>query len=227
MPKQTRTNTKRSPAFDPSELADLIHTPAVGSGVSSHLLSRPDRESEPGEPDMTTVAAYDMTTAATEPDYFRPPYPATEAVTDQTTVVASQQSPIPIWVSESGNYVPAGKVRPHIAAEDALSAAEKAIYGLLESIAVPGSGAARTAQAGYQAIMRRTGLSKKTVQRTIDKLVEKDFLAIAIPSDSNYRTPTTYSVFDSGAVMVRHKAGGRLHVARFGPGVGFVRLLTA
>ena len=39
MPKGSRSN-RRQPAFDPSELEDLIFTPAVGTGVGSHLIDR-------------------------------------------------------------------------------------------------------------------------------------------------------------------------------------------
>jgi hypothetical protein len=37
MARASRSN-KKQPAFDPSELTDLIFSPAVGSGVGSHLL---------------------------------------------------------------------------------------------------------------------------------------------------------------------------------------------
>ena len=41
----------------------------------------------------------------------------------------------------------------------------------------------RVVQAGYDFIMKRTRLSKKTVQRITDKLTDKDFIAIEVPAD--------------------------------------------
>src|SRR5690242_2921708 len=77
------------PEFDPSELDDLIFTPAVGSGVGSHLLQQQTESttvvvSDP-EPDQSPVDTIDMTTVV-------PP--------DMTTEVVSQQ---PLYIPASGN----------------------------------------------------------------------------------------------------------------------------
>ena len=42
MPRGLRSSRKQ-PDFDPSELDDLIFSPAVGTGVGSHLINRPPR----------------------------------------------------------------------------------------------------------------------------------------------------------------------------------------
>ena len=56
-PERPRSKSKSQLAFDPAELEDLIHTPAVGLGVSSHLLSR----AEPPD-QVTTVDKLNLTT---------------------------------------------------------------------------------------------------------------------------------------------------------------------
>src|SRR5271170_5268894 len=72
MARASRSN-KKQPAFDPSELQDLIFSPAVGTGVGSHLLGTPEhspasaetqqnRSGESTTVDMSithTVARYD------------------------------------------------------------------------------------------------------------------------------------------------------------------------
>src|ERR1700689_266071 len=71
MARASRSN-KKQPAFDPSELQDLIFSPAVGTGVGSHLLE-PHEDSH--SPKMVnrgsdiletpTVGVYDSTTVDT------------------------------------------------------------------------------------------------------------------------------------------------------------------
>jgi hypothetical protein len=41
----------------------------------------------------------------------------------------------------------------------------------------------RLVQAGYQHLMDTTGLSKKTIQRVIDRLIAKDFISVERPAD--------------------------------------------
>ena len=197
MSSPSRSKNKTNPAFDLNELADLIHTPAVGSGVSSHLLERPGDH-------MTTVVTFNSTTGV---------------LLSQTTVAMSNH----IWVSEDGAYVPPKKVRRIDSALDALSAAEQSVYEFLAGLQAEGR---EVAQAGYDLIMKRTGLSKKTVQRIIDKLIDKDFIAIEIPADIYRRTSTVYRVFPYDAVLARHARKDRLYIAKIGPGKVYVRQLS-
>ena len=197
MSRPSRSKSKTNPAFDFSELADLIHTPAVGSGVSSHLLERPEGY-------LTTV----VTTHTTTEDKLH-----------MSTVVKSDQ----LWVSEDGAYVPPKKVRRIHSALDALSSAEQTVYELLARFQPEGGEAV---QAGYDLIMKRTGLSKKTVQRIIDKLIDKDFIAIEIPADIYRRTSTVYRVFPCDTVLARHASKNRLYIAKIGPGKVYVRQFT-
>ena len=69
MARTSRSN-KKQPAFDPSELTDLIFTPAVGSGVGSHLVGTMRDFPAPGAEakriaDMTTVDDLVMPTVVT------------------------------------------------------------------------------------------------------------------------------------------------------------------
>ncbi len=197
MAKASRSR-KSQPAFDPSELEDLILTPAVGSGVGSHLIN------------TTIVDKIDMPTVVEE---------TPEPAPDMTTVA--------IWITEQGEFVPASRVRRIVAARDVLSPAEEAIYGTLweKGIAAP-EGDARIAQAGYDYLMKQTRLSKKTVQRIIDRLIAKEFIAIERPADIYLRTSTVYRVFDNQAVLDRQARRGRFHAAKIGPGFVYARRLN-
>jgi predicted transcriptional regulator len=132
-------------------------------------------------------------------------------------------------VTDDGTLLAPSKVRPIQDARDALSAAENGVYELLWSVeADPGGEEPRskTAQAGYDFIMKRTGLSKKTVQRVIDKLTEKGFIEIDTPADIYRRTSTIYRVYSADAVRRRQIAQQRENVAHIGPGVVYVRPLA-
>src|ERR1700679_4383479 len=68
MARGSRSN-KKQPAFDPSELQDLIFSPAVGTGVGSHLLEPHEDSHSPkivnrGSDilETPTVGVYDSTT---------------------------------------------------------------------------------------------------------------------------------------------------------------------
>lgn len=200
-PERPRSKTKSRLAFDPSELEDLIHTPAVGLGVSSHLLSRP----EPAE-DMTTVVKSEMTTVVS---------------TDVTTVVDSAPPPGSLWRTESGALLTGRQVHPIRSLDDVLSDAERRVVEFLHSVARPGQGSLLAA-AGYDGIGRATGLSRKTVQRVMAKLREKDVLAVDQPADIYTRSVTVYRIRDEAAVLRLHRQRGRTHAARVGPGVVYV-----
>lgn len=204
MATQNRPRVKNNPVFDPSELADLIHIPAVGTGVSSHLL-RP-------------VESLELSTVDKSPVVSMP------TVDKLTTVPTSIQSEN--WVSEDGLFISPAKVRPIRFPQDALSHAEQKVYYLLwqggsrEGEESPTeAGRPRRVQAGYDALGRGTGFSKKTIQRNIEKLIEKGFVAIETPADIYRRTSTTYRVFPFVDVRRRQLEKQRSHVARIGPGV--------
>lgn len=197
-----KPSRSKQPAFDPAELADLIFTPAVGSGVGSHLVRTPER-------DVTTVARRNPATVVTSEDPV-----------DVTPVVTSD----PAWVTESGERVPASRVKPIRTAQDALSSAERAVYDALwnspSAQAEPDD--SRLSQAGYDNLVRRTRLSRKTIQRVVDRLIEKEYIAIGKPADIYPRTSTVYRVFGDRTILRRQAARGRFHVVKIGPGFLYV-----
>lgn len=206
-----KPSRSKQPAFDPAELEDLIFTPAVGSGVGSHLVRTP-------ETNVTTVVATKLPTVA---------------ILEQTTVVRSEgesdMTPVvrfdPAWITESGERVPASRVRPIRTTQDALSSAEQVVYAALWNRAFDTQGGQETdrvSQAGYDDIVRHTRLSRKTIQRVVARLLEKEYIAIEKPADIYQRTSTVYRVFGERAILQRQAARGRFHVVKIGPGFLFV-----
>jgi hypothetical protein len=182
--------------FDPSELDDLILTPAVGTGVGSHLVNQ-----------------YKKTTQVIQKQ-------PTMVIINETTVGT-------MWITEAGDVLPSSRIKQIRLLEDILNATEKAVYETLWNHlgAVP-QDYSRLVQAGYQYLMDTTGLSKKTIQRVIDRLIIKDFIARERPADIYERQPTIYRVFGFPQVLTRLEEQGRLHAARIGPGVVYARPLA-
>jgi len=256
MPQPLRPKrTKRQLDYDPSELEDLIHTPAVGTGVSSHLLSPSiakesrDKTTEDTSQETTVVTLSrtdhplsDVTTvdmSAYSIDLTDHPNETTDpnltievnlAPHDKLTTDPNL-TPVrwpTLWITEKGDPVPPKKVRRVRLAQDALSASEERVYDVLWAIA-PASDrllASRRAQAGYDFLTKKTRFSRKTIQRIIDKLIEKDFIEIEVPADIYSRAATVYRVFGYQAVLDRLAQRQRLQVAKIGPGVVFVRAMV-
>src|SRR5688572_29511423 len=124
-----KPSRSKQPAFDPAELEDLIFTPAVGSGVGSHLVRTPNAEIDP-----TTVVTTQVATAVTS------------AEMDVTAVGRSGGSG---WVTETGESVPHSRVRPIRTASDALSAGELMVYEALWNWGSSAPQGDRICQAGY------------------------------------------------------------------------------
>jgi predicted transcriptional regulator len=135
----------------------------------------------------------------------------------------SRRSPINLWVTDDGDLVSQSRVRRIRIAQDVVNSAEEAVYDTLwntktaQGTAASGD-SARIVQAGYDYLMKRTRLSKKTIQRVVDRLIHKDFIAIEKPADIYRRIPTVYRVFDYRAILAHHLRKGRTHVAKIGPG---------
>ena len=265
MAKASRSRTKL-PEFDPSELEDLIFTPAVGSGVGSHLLhtERPEENPEKPEPtdkttvDMSTVTVAESPTvdrntektdnsqcfealiesttvvdselntvvASNEPTVVESARAVTKTTVDTSTV--GRSIPVSLWLTESGEIVPASRVKRIRLAQDVLSPAEESVYDTLWGVkSTPAfkeeRESYRIVQAGYDFLMKRTRLSKKTIQRIVDRLMDKGFIAIEKPADIYLRTSTVYRVFAYRAVLDRQAQKGRFHVAKIGPGFVYVR----
>lgn len=214
MTKASRSR-RAQPAFDPSELEDLILTPAVGSGVGSHLVNLSGAPPAPPE----AAAPVHLTTVDR-------PEPATVVEAPKAAEAAAAR-PVALWLTEAGEPIPAARVQPIRSAGDVLNSAEGSVYSILWGAAeeeAGGSGDAfRVTQAGYDALMKRSRLSKKTIQRTVDRLIDKGFLEIHTPADIYRRTSTVYRVYSFGAVLERQAARGRTHMAKIGPGFVYVR----
>jgi len=267
MAKASRSRTKL-PEFDPSELDDLIFTPAVGSGVGSHLLQsqEPEDKPEPDEKttvDMSTVDVIELPTVdRTKEKTGNQPFSeslrqvTTVVVSDSGTVVDSNKTtvvgaatapspstvdtstvdastvdrsfPVSLWLTETGEIVPASRVKRIRLAQDVLSPAEESVYDTLWGVKSTAAfkeerESYRIVQAGYDFLMKRTRLSKKTIQRIVDRLMDKGFIAIEKPADIYLRSSTVYRVFAYRAVLDRQAQKGRFHVAKIGPGFVYVR----
>ena len=139
-----------------------------------------------------------------------------------------RRSPVKLWVTDDGDLVSQSRVRRIRIAQDVVNSAEEAVYDTLWNTktaqdAAASGDSARIVQAGYDYLMKRTRLSKKTIQRVIDRLIHKDFIAIEKPADIYRRIPTVYRVFDYRAILAHHLRKGRTHVAKIGPGFTYAR----
>ena len=114
---------KNHPDFDPRELDDLILTPAVGTGVGSHLI---------GQAPHSAIQSRHKTT---------------EASSYKSIVVSNYETTMAMmWVTEAGDLIPASRVKPIRVPQDILNAAELAVYeSSLESC---GGGSTGTQPAG-------------------------------------------------------------------------------
>lgn len=259
MAKASRSN-KKQPAFDPSELEDLIFSPAVGKGVGSHLVGPLDattvaRSKHQSRLDLSTVDTTDSspidiplltTVAMSEDTQDAPDEPnlATVVTSLLPTVARSPQppplvhpalSPKPasthkLWITENGDLVADARVRKIRLAQDVINSAEENVYDTLwnaKLIQTDEREACRLVQAGYDYLVKRTRLARKTIQRIVAKLLEKDFIAIETRADIYQRSATVYRVFSYKAVLEKHLKKGRLYVAKMGPGFSYARLLES
>lgn len=126
-----------------------------------------------------------------------------------------------IWVTEQGELVPQGRVKRIGPAQDVLNSAEESVYDTLwvaKSVITSGDEHSRTVQAGYHYLAKKTRLSKKTIQRIVDKLIQKGFIEIEQQADIYARTSTIYRVFSYSAVKEHQRRRNRFYVAKIGPG---------
>ncbi len=277
MAKASRSN-KKQPAFDPSELEDLIFSPAVGKGVGSHLVGPADlstiaRSKLSTSVNPTTIAWFPLTTEDTDlvttvvtsepaplgsssqeavsPTPDRPTTvdrsvlaPVVNA--DLATVVnpilspvaapsppsPPRPAPIPgghkLWITENGDLVAEARVRKIRLAQDVINSAEENVYDTLwnaKLLQTEEREGCRIVQAGYDYLVKRTRLARKTIQRIVAKLLEKDFIAIETRADIYQRSATVYRVYSYKSVLDRHIKKGRLYVAKMGPGFSYAQPL--
>jgi hypothetical protein len=192
MAKASRSS-KKQPDFDPSELEDLIFSPAVGKGVGSHLIA-------PAH--TTTVVTSDPPQPLSEPagvsgnlSTVVEPHIATVVTSSPPTVATSTQpkTPAQLWITEHGDLVSAARVKRIRLAQDVINSAEESVYDTLWNaslIACDDRDSSRLVQAGYDYLVKRTRLSRKTIQRIVAKLLEKDFIEVDTRADIYHRQPT-------------------------------------
>jgi DNA-binding MarR family transcriptional regulator len=155
------------------------------------------------------------------------------AVISNLSTVATSPGSVILWITEQGDLVAEGRVKKIRQAQDVINSAEASVYDTLwgadpfpTPIPSDSRNPSRVVEAGYDYLVKRTQLSKRTIQRIIDKLIEKDFIAIERPADIYRRSSTVYRVFSYQTVLDRHIQKGRFHVAKLGPGFSYVRLLS-
>ena len=130
------------------------------------------------------------------------------------------------WITENGDLVPQGRVKRILSAKDVINPAEQAVYHTLWTAEPLETGEReRVVQAGYDYLGKKTRLSKKTIQRIVAKLIDKDFIAVERPADIYRRGSTVYRVFGHSTVLEQHIRKERSHVAKVGPGFSYVRRL--
>ena len=249
MARASRSN-KKQPAFDPSELEDLIFSPAVGKGVGSHLVRGMDQPTvvtssvSSQRLDLPTVAETDLTTVASSIDLTTLRETRHLSTVDEivlSTVDRSDSSendaalPRPVspraaklWITEGGDLVPEARVRKIRLAQDVINSAEESVYDTLwnaKLLQTDEAEACRIVQAGYDYLVKRTRLARKTIQRIVAKLLEKDFIVVETRADIYQRTATVYRVFSYKAVLDKHVKKGRLYVAKMGPGFSYAKPL--
>jgi predicted transcriptional regulator len=148
---------------------------------------------------------------------------------NRSTVDMSPKPRVGVWITDDGLLIPAGRVKRIRLAQDVINPGEEAVYDNLWNARPlqPNGSDFRIVQVGYDYLVKRTRLAKKTIQRIIDKLLHKDFIAIERPADIYQRTPTVYRVFGYKTVLERHMQKGRAHVAKVGPGFSYVHEMAA
>lgn len=298
-------SSKKQPAFDPSELEDLIFSPAVGTGVGSHLVGPHEdfrvktthvptvvtsnlptvdgiraecgddlrfagshfpvvtSNSTSSKIELATVVESDVSTVADLPPALNQRGRDSEFFSDSehndtklemSTVVSTDTPTVDIlgvpalvpgrpidipplqnigkgilWITEQGDLVPQGRVKRIRLAQDVINSAEESVYDTLWSAKAPQGDnreSFRIVQAGYDYLGKKTRLSKKTIQRIIAKLIDKNFITIERPADIYQRSSTVYRVFSYKIILEHHIQKGRSHVAKIGPGFSYVRPLS-
>lgn len=214
---------------DPSA---TVGTTDSEDGITVALSVPPSVVALPSPP----VAFIETTTVAISKTDQRGPIEDTFAgVSSGLTTVAKtpliQQTGPPdlprLWMSESGEVVTESRVRPVRAAEDALSSGEATVYDVLWRCArAQNAAGARSIQAGYHYLTQKTRLSRKTIQRTIDRLIAKRYIEIETQADIYQRTATVYRVYAADVILDRLLKSGRTHVAKIGSGIAFVTRLN-
>lgn len=233
---------------NPSALAEqattgeTIHMPTVGDTVSATVdMSQRPRYSA-ALPQSTGeqsglhehLTGHEYPEAGREAPHGESASDAVAATVDITDMSTVQMGPpllrspkdVALWITEHGDLVQEGRVKRIRLAQDVINSAEESVYDTLwtaKALRTDNNDTSKIVQAGYDYLVKRTRLSKKTIQRIVAKLIDKDFIAIERPPNIYQRTSTVYRVFGYKAVLDSHIQRGRSHVAKMGPGFSYVR----
>ena len=207
---------------EPHIVKDLDMSTVDTSTAAAAPPTEPDRIEDP---DMTTVAMSPTNEAASSTSFDE----TTQNPPDMPTMDRSKpgaarfSSRVKLWQTADGELVPDGRVKQIRRAQDVINSAEESVYNTLwRDPNGKEDGSARIIQAGYDYLTKQTRLARKTIQRIVAKLIDKNFIEIAKPADIYQRTSTVYRVFNYRTVLDRHQALGRKHVAKVGPGFSYV-----
>jgi predicted transcriptional regulator len=226
MARASRSN-KKHPEFDPSELEDLIFSPAVGKGVGSHLVTQTPMTEVTS--DLATVPKKrlaHLTTVDRSTFIESAEPPAKEARSAPLPETAPSETRRNLWITEHGDVISAARVKRIRLAQDAINSAEECVYDTLwnaKLLQTDERQSARIVQAGYDYLVKRTRLARKTIQRIVAKLIDKDFIEVETRADIYQRASTIYRVFSYKAVLERNIRKSRLYVAKMGPGFAYAR----
>ena len=131
------------------------------------------------------------------------------------------------WITEDGQIVSERQVRPFRLAQDALNANERALYSVLwnsrEARIDPTDQNTKIVRAGYETLAKQTNMAKKTIQRLIPRLINKNFIEVNENPNFFNRTAAAYRVFTFKRVLEICAEQGRGHVAKLGHGVAFAK----
>jgi hypothetical protein len=228
-----RVSRSKKLEYDPAELDDLILNPAVGSGVSSHLL-----EPQPQAPSL-------------DPKQQHKPEPEQEHKSAETKRVRRNIHPAPIGLAPIGatptvvkplgssptapepigdlpdiasvlaeleaerRPVSKGKIVRALRVEDGHSQTQDSLYWYLWRAGRPAKGSrSRFVQAGYGQIQTELGLNRSNVQDAIRDLVRK--LSLRVVKQSTVGSSTIYEVFSCEDILARRRAEGLLWVRKYG-----------
>jgi predicted transcriptional regulator len=112
-------------------------------------------------------------------------------------------------------------------AQEVLNSNERVLYTVLwnkkDGEIDPQNPHIRTVRAGYEFLAKQTNLAKKTIQRLIPRLMQKDFIQVEQTPNFYNRTAASYRVFSYKHVLDAAAQQGRTHIAKLGHGIAFVR----
>ena len=219
---------KRQPKPEPftiAELEEIAQSPAL-QGFEKVLQYRPvlvqSLTSTVEESETSTVE--DRLPSTVDADVS-----STVEVNPTSTVLSSSSSSSgSLWTAEgAGGVFTSSRIKRIVQAQDAMTHVEEAVYDALWGPKKSSSEPYRRAQMGYSELAKRSRVSKRSIQSVIDRLIEKQFIAVDTPADITCRKPTVYRVLSYSSILKFLRETNRNYVIRTGRGVFYARTLSA